>query len=203
MPAKDNKRKRTKQQSSPKRKLSPLPKVPHKNLPIRPYDRTKEENAAIAKAEKEAHFAKKTEPAPPVYIEKKKGWARGFVTTPRQYDLHHKPDNYLCILQKESSKSKSSKSTASGSRSSARGERRRDVPQLGQQARQSIPPLNVVFEAAPQLVMQKDMEEARKLAADMGVTVEQLLGPQDDNLPKAKPVRYIPLGNIWSPELSG
>ena len=128
MPAKDNKRKRTKQQSSPKRKLSPLPKVPHKNLPIRPYDRTEEENAAIAKAEKEAYFTKKPEPAPPVYTEREKGWARGFVSTPRQYDLHHKR-----ILQKESSKSKSSKSSASGSRSSARGgARRRDVPQLGQ-----------------------------------------------------------------------
>ena len=87
--------------------MSPLPKVPHKNLPIRPYDRTEEENAAIAKAEKEAHFAKKTEPAPPVYTEKQKGLARGFVTTPRQYDLHHKLDNYVRILQKESSKSKS------------------------------------------------------------------------------------------------
>ena len=72
MPAKDNNRKRTKQQSSPKRKLSPLPKVPHKNLPIRPYDHTEEENTAIAKAEKEAHFAKKTEPTPPVYTEKEK-----------------------------------------------------------------------------------------------------------------------------------
>jgi hypothetical protein len=48
-PAKDTKRKRasknapsmsSKQRSSPKHKLSPLPKVPHANLPIRPYDRT-------------------------------------------------------------------------------------------------------------------------------------------------------------------
>ena len=42
--------------------------------------------------------------------------------------------------------------------------------------------------------MQQDMEEARKLAADMGVTVEQLLGPQDDVLPKAKPVRLYTVG---------
>ena len=39
-----------------------------------------------------------------------------------------------------------------------------------------------------------DMEQARKLAADMGVTVEQLLGPQDDNLPKAVPVRLYAVG---------
>ena len=88
MPAKENRRKRTKQQCSPKRKMSPLPKVPHKNLPIRPYDRTEKENAAIAKAEKEAHFAKKPEPMPAVYTEKQIGWASGFVSTPRQYDLH-------------------------------------------------------------------------------------------------------------------
>ena len=72
LPAKDNKRKRTKRQSSPKRQLSPLPKVPHKNLSIRVYDRTEEENAAIAKAEKDAHFEKKSKPAPPVYTEKEK-----------------------------------------------------------------------------------------------------------------------------------
>ena len=68
------------------------------------------------------------------------------------------------------------------------------VPQLGQQARQSIPPLNVVSEAAPQLVMQQDMEEDRKLAANMGLTIEQLLGPQDDNLPKAVPLRKYVIG---------
>ena len=42
--------------------------------------------------------------------------------------------------------------------------------------------------------MQQDMEEARKLAAEMGVTVEQLLGPQDDVLPKAVPVRLYTVG---------
>ena len=103
--------------------MSPLLKVPHKNLSIRVYDRTEEENTAIAKAEKDVHFAKKSKTAPPVNTDKEKNWAREFVTTPRQYDLHHKPDNYVRIFQKESSKSKSSKSTASGSRSSARGGR--------------------------------------------------------------------------------
>ena len=68
LPAKDNKRKRapsmsTNRRSSPKRQMSPLPIVPHKNLPTKTYDRTDEEIAAIAKAEKDAHFAKKkTEP---------------------------------------------------------------------------------------------------------------------------------------------
>ena len=83
------------------------------------------------------------------------------MNTPRQHDLHHKTDNYIRVLEKEASKSKSSKS-ASGSRSSARRETRRDVAQLGQQAKQSIPPLNVLSEHVPQLVMQQNIEEATK-----------------------------------------
>ena len=63
-------------------------------------------------------------------------------------------------------RSKSSKS-ASG--------KRRDVPQLGKQAKQSIPPLKVLSEDVPQ-VLQQDMEEAAKLAAAMGVSVAELLG---------------------------
>ena len=42
---------------SPKRRRSPLPKVPHKNLPKRPYDYTVEENKAIAKGETDKWFA--------------------------------------------------------------------------------------------------------------------------------------------------
>ena len=38
------------------------------------------------------------------------------------------------------------------------------------------------------------MEEAKKLAADMGVALEQLLGSQDNNLPKAVPVRKYVIG---------
>ena len=113
------------------------------------------------------------------------------MNTPRQYDLHHKPDNYRCILEKEASKSKSSK-RASSSRSSARSETRRDVPQLGQQAKKSIPPLNVLSEAFPQLVMQQGMEEAAQFVTSMGVTIADLLSSQDDNLPKAAVVwKYV------------
>ena len=89
-------------------------------------------------------------------------------------------------------KSKSSKS-ASGSKSgkSASGNRR-DVPQLGEQAKQSIPSLKVLSENVSQ-VLQQNMEEAAKLAASMGVTVAELLGSQDDNLPKADVVpTYVP-----------
>ena len=62
--------------------------------------------------------------------------------------------------------------------------KRRDVPQLGQQAKQSIAPLKVLSKEVPQ-VLQQDLGEAAKLAAAMGVTVAELLGSQDDKLPMA------------------
>jgi hypothetical protein len=89
--AKDTKRKRasknapsmsSKRRSPPKRKLSPLPKVPHVNLPIRPYDRTPEENARIAKEHYNAQMKKK-EPEPrPEYTEKQKEYAKYLLTLP-------------------------------------------------------------------------------------------------------------------------
>jgi hypothetical protein len=58
--------------SPPKQKLSPLPKVPHPNLPIRPYDRTLEENARIAKEHYDAQMKKKKPEPHPEYTEKEK-----------------------------------------------------------------------------------------------------------------------------------
>jgi hypothetical protein len=77
-PAKDTKRKRasknalsmsSKRRSSPKRKLSPLPKVPHANLPIRPYDRTSEENVRIAKEHYDAQMKEGTRAPPGIHRE--------------------------------------------------------------------------------------------------------------------------------------
>jgi hypothetical protein len=97
--------------------LSPLPKVPHPNLPIRPYDRTPEENTRITKEHYDAQMKKK-EPEPrPEYTEKQKEYAKYLLTLPSQYDLHHKPDDYLHALQKEGKKSRSHAS-ARGSKSS-------------------------------------------------------------------------------------
>jgi hypothetical protein len=62
--------------SPPKRKLSPLPKVPHLNLPIRPYDHTPEENARIAKEHYDAQMKKKKPEPRPEYTEKQKDYAK-------------------------------------------------------------------------------------------------------------------------------
>ena len=142
-----------------------------------------------------AHFEKK-EPEPrPVYTEKQKEYAHGFLTAKSQYELHHMPDNYVCTLQKQIEMNKTSRS-ASGRKSSKSSRRKRsDVPQLGEQAKQSIPPLMVLSTDVPQLLaQQQDMEEAAKLAADMGVPIAELLGSQDDNLPKAPVVPTYVLG---------
>jgi hypothetical protein len=62
--------------------LSPLPKVSHHNLPIRPYDRTPEENARIIKEYYDAQMKKK-EPEPrSEYTEKQKEYAKYLLTLP-------------------------------------------------------------------------------------------------------------------------
>ena len=193
-PAPDTKRKHSsknalpmisKRRSPPKRKLSPLPKVPHANLPIRPYDRTPEENARIAKEHHDAQMKKK-EPEPrPEYTEKQIAFAKYFTTLPSQYDLHHKPDDYTRTLQKEVKKSRS-RASASGSKSSSTTSKKKsDVPQLGQQAKQSIPPLKVLTENVPPPVQGQAFERAKELADECGISVEDLLASQDDRIPKA------------------
>jgi hypothetical protein len=67
----------------------------------------------------------------PEYTRKQKDYAKYLLTLLSQYDLHHKPDNYLRTLQKEGKKSRS-RTSASGSKSStSTSKKRSDVPQLG------------------------------------------------------------------------
>jgi hypothetical protein len=72
----------SKRQSPPKQKLLPLPKVPHPNLPIKPYDCTPEEIARITKEHYDAHMKKK-EPKPhPEYTKKQKEYTKYLLTLP-------------------------------------------------------------------------------------------------------------------------
>jgi hypothetical protein len=93
-------------------------------------------------------------PFPPKTIK----WAIIFVNQPSQYELN-KPDDYTRILKQQYEKT--------------------DVPQFRQQAKQSIP-LEVFSEVVPP---ELNMDEIVLLAAQMGVTVADLLGGAD--LPKA------------------
>jgi hypothetical protein len=128
---------------------------------------------------------KKKEPEPrPEYTKKQKEYAKYLLTLPSQYDLHHKPDDYLRTLQKEGKKSRS-RTSASGSKSSTSTcKKRSDVPQLGQQAKQSIPPLRVLSENVPSRVQGQSLEIAQKLADEWGMSVKDVLASQDERFPK-------------------
>jgi hypothetical protein len=66
------------------------------------------------------------------YTEKQKEYAKYLLNLSSQYDLHHKPNDYLHTLQKEGKKSRS-RASASGSKSStSTSKKRSDIPQLGQ-----------------------------------------------------------------------
>jgi hypothetical protein len=91
---------------------------------------------------------------------------------PSQDELN-KADDYTRTITKQIKKIKTS--------TSARG--KRDVPQLGEQANQSIPHLKVLPEDVPQQ-QGVDMKTVTALAAQMGVSVEQLLSDTVE-LPKA------------------
>jgi ribosome assembly protein YihI (activator of Der GTPase) len=129
---------------------------------------------------------KKKEPDPrPEYTEKQKDYAKYLLTLPAQYDLHHKPDDYLRTLQKEGKKSRS-RTSASGSKSSiSTSKKRSDVPQLGQQAKQSIPPLRVLSEIVASPVQGQSLEIAKNWADEWGMSVEDVLASQDEKFPKA------------------
>jgi hypothetical protein len=124
---------------------------------------------------------KKKEPEPCAECtEKQKEYAKYLLTLPSQYDLHHKPDDYLRTLQKEEKKSRS-RTSASGSKSSTSTiKKRSDVPQLEQQAKQSIPPLMVLSENVPSWVQGQSLEIAQKWADEWGMSVEDVLASQDE-----------------------
>ena len=140
-----------------------------------------------------AHFHKEKPQPPPPYTEKQKEWAADFLTTDCQYDLHQKKDDYTRTLAKKLRQSREKKS-ATGRKSSTSSaplkaqqtganKKRKCIPHLGEQAKQSIPPLKVLFEDVPELLLQQQYDEAAKLAAEMGVTVAELLNFQDNILP--------------------
>ena len=111
-------------------------------LPQRPYDKSEEENAAISKAEVEAHFAPKLPPPPREkvpeetidhFIRMAQPPAPKPVDT--DYERHIRKLNRAC-LHKEAS-SGSSKQEAAVKKCG------KTIPQLGEQAAQSIPSLVV------------------------------------------------------------
>ena len=121
------------------------------------YHMTEEENRAAVDAEVESHFApKKPQPEEPTDPKVKQHF-KGLLEQPPQYMLTM-PSDYERCLTKTYNKTRSS-SSASG---------KRDVPQLGEQAIQSIPPLKVLPD-----------QDYADFARDAGMSVSQLLGNAD------------------------
>jgi hypothetical protein len=120
---------------------------------------TEEENLKIVAAEldtwKTGLKARKESLVKPVCTEKQNTWAKGMLELPRQYDLHHKPDDYKRTLQKKADSAKAERS-------------KRDVPQLGEQAKQAISPLKVGDDH--HVSIQRRLE----FAAECGLTLSQV-----------------------------
>jgi hypothetical protein len=88
-------------------------------------------------------------------------------------------------LQKEGKKTRSRASESGSKSSTSTSKKRSDIPQLGQQAKQSIPPLRVLSKNVPSLVQGQNLEIVEKWAAEWGMSVEDVLASQDDRFPKA------------------
>ena len=114
-------------------KTTRIPEPSLKPLPVLPYHMTPEETEAWVKADTERQLAPKQPPPKQTFTEANKKWAVGFLTQPRQYELN-KDNNYTRALKKKVNEAE----PGSTSRSSPR--KKRDVPQLGQQAKQTTPP---------------------------------------------------------------
>jgi 16S rRNA U516 pseudouridylate synthase RsuA-like enzyme len=140
----------------PKRKLPPLPKAPHKNLPIRPYDITNEETERVAKEHHEAQKRKKKPKPPSVYTDKQIKYANYFLTLPSQYDLHHKPDDYVCTMQKTKKSKATSGASGRKSKKSA-SEKRTYVPHLGEHANKIDPTTQGVIRTSSPLVQHQNL----------------------------------------------
>ena len=115
--------------------MSPLPTVPHKNLPKRPYDCTPEETEQIANAEYQEWWTNRgKKPQEPKFPNTPEEKAAAFKMLK---NLENPPPRLSGDYDRSILKAvrrKKLKSTATSGRS---------VPQLGEQKKQSIPPLIV------------------------------------------------------------
>ena len=133
----------------------PLPKVP-KVPPPRAYDRTPEENAATVAADVKRQLAPRKPEPKKIFTPKQKK------EQPSQIEIN-RPDDYLRCMRRVRSHTTTS-SSASG---------KRDIAQLGEQAKQSISPLKVLPTdqgSAAGIAL----SYAAEFAAEAGITLSQL-----------------------------
>jgi hypothetical protein len=138
-----------------------------------PYHLTEEELDTVVDAKVKAHFGPK--PPPPPKEKVPEHVSQHFIDMARPAD-NQKDSDYVRSIKKSyfagQKESSSSSSQAVGKKSG------KTVPQLGEQAVQSIPPLIVQtpVSTADRLVITDDH---KRQAKEAGVTVEQLLGLEE------------------------
>jgi hypothetical protein len=110
-------------------KSTKIPGPSLKPLPQRAGERTYEENKVISDAEVKAFFAPKEPEPKPTYSDKDKKWAISMLTTEPQYK-RSLPLDYKREIERQSDLAKAKR-------------RGKQIPQLGEQKNQSVPPLIV------------------------------------------------------------
>jgi hypothetical protein len=132
-----------------------------------PVEKTAEEIEAEDRAKfKRKLAALRPTPTPKqVYTTKQKKWAIDMLTQPSQYDIN-KPNDYKRCLDKQVDAIEEAKARST----SARG--KRDVAQLGAQAKKSVSPLKVFASDAGGSVAQPSHSD---FAAEAGLTLSQLM----------------------------
>ena len=164
-----------------------IPEPSLKPLPVLPYHRTPEETKAWVKADTKKQLAPKQLPPKQTFTEEQKKWAKGMLEQPSQISMNL-PSDYEREIGKQTALSNKKKKTSA--------KRGNQVPQLGEQKKQSVPPLIVTsdIEKAFRADMDKDYDpriinaarefgisvsEAKERAAAIGMSVAELLGVEE------------------------
>jgi len=176
-------------QPSPKRKRAPSKKASPPAKKKLAYEMTIEENKAEVAAQVKAHFAPK-QPPPKEKISYEV--IQHFIDN-AQPAMKRTDSDYERCIKKLYVAQKDKESSSSQARSSKCG---KTIPQMGEQAVQSIPPLKVSTDKA---VIDADTEMA---AREMGITVEQLLGIEEVPTmdPKELVWKYVPGNPLVRPD---
>ena len=171
-----------------------IPEPSLKPLPKRAYDRTDAENKLIVEGEKKAHFdriRKKFEPEPKeTYSKEQFQWAKRMLEQPSQDEINRLSDYDRELVRQDNlgNMMKKKPSAKSG----------KQIPQLGEQKNQSVPPLIVTSDGGEAFrEMDKDWElldpryvnaareqgvtvqEAKERAVAAGISLAQMLGLDD------------------------
>jgi hypothetical protein len=129
-----------------------------------PVEKTPEEIEAEERAKvKRKLTALRPSPTPKqVFTARQKKWAFSFLNQPSQYEWNKK-DDYTCCLDKQVEAASKTRSTSAS--------RKRDVPQLGEQAKQSVSLPKVFASDASGSVAQPSQDHAYDFATEAGLTL--------------------------------